>query len=97
MNPKRLLLVYPKLGLSGSLVSYIPLSLLYAAIDSIKAGFAIDIVDVRLAPGAWQAELAAKMTPDTLLLGISVMTGTPIKNATEISKWAKADFGGAPE
>jgi anaerobic magnesium-protoporphyrin IX monomethyl ester cyclase len=92
MNPKRLLLVYPKLGLSGSLGRYIPLSLLYTAIDSIKAGFAIDIVDVRLAPSAWQAEIAGKMTPDTLLLGLSVMTGTPIKNATEISQWAKSAY-----
>jgi anaerobic magnesium-protoporphyrin IX monomethyl ester cyclase len=92
MNPKRLLLVYPKLGLSGSLGRYLPLSLLYAAVDALKAGFAIDLVDVRLATGAWQAEIAAKMTPDTLLLGLSVMTGTPIKNATEISRWAKAAY-----
>ncbi len=92
MSAKRLLLVYPKLGLSGSLGRYIPLSLLYAAIDSLKAGFAIDIVDVRLAPGRWQEQISAKMTPDTLLLGISVMTGTPIKNATEISRWAKAAY-----
>lgn len=70
-----------------------PLSLLYAAVDSIKSGFEINIVDVRLCPQTWKEEIASKISPtDTILLGISVMTGTPIKNALEISRWAKSEY-----
>jgi radical SAM superfamily enzyme YgiQ (UPF0313 family) len=95
MSRNKILLVYPKLGMSGALVQHIPLSLLYAAIDSIKSGFEIDIVDVRLCPQTWKDEVASKISPtDTLLLGISVMSGTPIKNALEISRWAKSEYPG---
>jgi anaerobic magnesium-protoporphyrin IX monomethyl ester cyclase len=91
MNPKRILLVYPKLGMSGALVKHMPLSLLYTAVDALKAGFAVDILDVRLHPQHWQEQLAAKITPDTFLVGVSVMTGAPIKNALDISRWVKAN------
>lgn len=89
---KRILLVYPKMGMAGTLVQHMPLSLLYAAIDSIKAGFEIDIVDVRLHPKLWEEIIASKITPDTILVGISVMTGAPIRNALEITRWIKKRY-----
>lgn len=88
----KILLVYPKLGMSGSLVRHLPLSLLYAAIDSIKAGFEISIVDVRLNPQNWEKDIALKMSTDTIIVGLSVMTGAPIKNALEISRWIKTKY-----
>ncbi len=93
MGRNKLLLVYPRLGVSGILVQHMPLSLLYAAVDSIKAGFKIDIVDVRLDPQNWKREISSKISPgDTILTGISVMTGAPIKNALEISRWIKSEY-----
>lgn len=89
---KRILLIYPKMGMAGTLVYYMPLSLLYAAIDSIKAGFETDIVDVRLHPKDWKEVVASKITKDTVLAGISVMTGAPIRNALEITKWIKENY-----
>jgi len=91
-NLKRILLIYPEMGMSGAYVRHIPLSLLYAAIDSIKAGFAVDIVDARLAPATWREEIAAKLTPDTVIAGVSVITGTPIGSALDITRWLKSNF-----
>lgn len=92
MSRNKILLVYPKLGMAGSLVQHMPLSLLYAAIDSIKAGFEIDIVDVRLNPKNWEKDIASKISPDTTILGLSVMTGTPVMNALKISRWVKTEY-----
>lgn len=89
---KRILLIYPEMGLSGSYVRHLPLSLLYAAVDSLKAGFAIDIVDVRLCPDVWQEEIRSKITPDTILAGVSVITGTPVSSALKITRWLKNMF-----
>jgi anaerobic magnesium-protoporphyrin IX monomethyl ester cyclase len=92
MSKGKIILVYPKVGMSGSLVQHMPLSILYAGVDSIRHGFEVDPVDVRLDPRRWQENIAAKITPDTFLLGISVMTGSPIRNATEISLWMKKNY-----
>lgn len=91
-SDKRILLVYPSMGMSGALVRHMPLSLLYAAADSITAGFAADIVDVRLSPSTWRRDLAAAIKTDTIIVGISVMTGTPVGSALEISRWVKEQY-----
>lgn len=94
---KQIILVYPRMGMAGSvLVRHIPLSLLYAAVNAIKEGFDVRIVDVRLSPDTWKNDIAALLTPQTLLVGISVMTGPPIKNALEISRWLKAEHPTVP-
>ncbi|MDD2733606.1 MAG: radical SAM protein [Desulfuromonadaceae bacterium] len=95
-NKKRILLAYPQMGMSGSYVRHIPLSLLYAAIGSISAGFAVDIVDTRLNPTGWREELKATITPDTVLLGVSVITGTPVGSALEITSWSKQNYPHIP-
>lgn len=89
MNRNRILLVYPKTGLQGSLIRHLPLSLLYAAVDAVKEGFDIAIEDVRLDPRGWQERIAGKITADTIIVGVSVMSGTPIRSALEISRWVK--------
>jgi radical SAM superfamily enzyme YgiQ (UPF0313 family) len=88
-NNKRILLIYPQMGMSGAYVRHIPLSLLYAATDALKCGFEIDIVDTRLCPASWQQELSARISAETILAGVSVITGTPIASALEISRWLK--------
>lgn len=92
MSRNRILLVYPKMGMHGTLVQHMPLSILYAAIDSIKAGFEIDTLDVRLDPQNWKENLRSRITPDTIIVGISVMTGAPIRNALDISRWVKQNY-----
>lgn len=92
MRRNKILLVYPTLGMSGSLVQHMPLSLLYASIDSLKAGFDVDIVDVRLNPQCWEKDISSRISTDTMILGLSVMTGAPIRNALDISRWVKAEY-----
>lgn len=89
---KRILLIYPKMGMSGILVHYMPLSLLYAAVESIKAGFEIDIVDMRLHLMDWRKSIVSKISKDTILVGVSVMTGAPIRNALEITNWIREQY-----
>lgn len=96
MSSGRVALVFPKLGMSGFLVRHLPLNLLYASVGARKAGFEIDIVDARLFGETWQNELRSRIHSDTVLIGISVMTGTPIKNALEISRWVKVEFPETP-
>lgn len=88
----KILLVYPKLGFGGDLTRHIPLSLLYAAIDSIEKGFDVDIVDARLCPDSWQKVISTKIDSETILVGISVMSGAPIRNALDISRFVKERF-----
>jgi len=89
---KRILLIYPEMGLSGAYVRHLPLSLLYAAVDSLKAGFAIDIVDARLYPDSWPEEIRKNITPETIIAGISVITGTAVSSALKISRWLKQNY-----
>lgn len=96
MNSQRILLIYPQLGVSGALVQHLPLSILYAGIDSLKAGFPVDLLDARLCPSHWRKELERRITPDTLLVGVSVMTGAPIRHALEMSRWIKQHHPGLP-
>ncbi len=88
MEARRLLMVYPRQGMSGSFVNHMPLSVLYGVVDAMKAGFEVDVLDMRLKRD-WQAEMAALITDKTMVVGISVMTGTPIAYAQEVSAWVK--------
>ena len=88
----KILLVYPKLGFAGDLTRHHPLSLLYAAIGSIEKGFDVDIVDARLCPDSWQKVISKKIDLETILVGISVMSGAPIRNALDISRFLKENF-----
>lgn len=90
MTPHRLVMVYPQQGFSGTYVRHMPLSLLYAAIGVVKAGYEVVLFDQRLHGEDWPERLAALLTPDTLAVGISVMSGTPIRHAIAIGRHVKA-------
>jgi radical SAM superfamily enzyme YgiQ (UPF0313 family) len=90
MPSNRILLVYPKMGMSGSLVRHLPLSILYAAIGCLKDGQAVDLLDARVDPGSWKERLTRLLGPETMLVGVSVLTGSPIINALEISRLVKS-------
>lgn len=90
MNPRRkILLVYPPLGMSGTFVRHAPISLVYAASLIVKAGYEVEIFDARLYPSDWREALRARLSPETLLVGISVMTGPPVTYALEIASMVK--------
>lgn len=85
----KIIMVYPKMGFTGVFVKHIPLSLLYASIEIVKANIKVQIFDARLYPNSWEKELKKILTPDVRIVGISVMTGQPIKNAIKIGRFVK--------
>ena len=86
---KKVVMVQPKLGLSGRFVQHAPLGLLYAASSLVKEGADVVIVDNRLYPRSWESELKKHLDKETLIVGVSVISGEPIRNAIEISRFVK--------
>lgn len=86
---KHILLIQPHGGFSGVLVRHAPLGLLYAAAHVVADGFDVEIFDTRLFPGSWRTELRKRIRRDTLLVGISVMSGSPILQALAMTAAVK--------
>src|SRR5258706_1265459 len=87
---RKVLLVYPKQGFSGIFIKHTPLSLLYSAAELVKRGVEVEILDNRLCQATWRQELRRRLGDETLLVGISVMSGRPIENAIEIGRYVKS-------
>ena len=81
----KILLVQPQQGSSGAFVRHIPLGLLYTSASLVKDGEPITIYDCRLNPRGWEEDLRALIDSETLLVGISVLSGTPVAEASRIS------------
>nr|CAM77224.1 methyltransferase Fe-S oxidoreductase [Magnetospirillum gryphiswaldense MSR-1] len=87
---RSIIMVYPRQGFSGLYVRHMPLSLLYASIEVVKAGYDVKIFDQRLYGDDWQSHLHAMIGPDILAVGISVMSGAPIEHARLIGRFVKS-------
>jgi anaerobic magnesium-protoporphyrin IX monomethyl ester cyclase len=90
MARNRVVLVYPYQGFSGTYVKHMPLGLLYAAAELVKHGFEVKILDTRVLVGDWRPHLRALINDDTLCVGVSVMSGGPIKHGIEIGRFVKS-------
>lgn len=85
----RIVLVYPQQGFSGNYVRHMPLSLLYAASRVVKAGFEVTLLDTRV-HADWHDRLARLLAAgETLCVGVSVMSGQPIRSAIAIGRQVK--------
>jgi radical SAM superfamily enzyme YgiQ (UPF0313 family) len=93
MHGTDVLLIYPQLGSWDTVVRDIPLSLIYAAADSVKKGYRVRIADLRLAGGQWREMLDRYLRDGCALAGVSVMTGNPIKTSLMISRYIKEKYG----
>jgi radical SAM superfamily enzyme YgiQ (UPF0313 family) len=87
-----ILLIYPQLGTFDELLRDIPLSLIYAATDAVKKDFRVKILDLRLFPDRWKEQVDAHLKDGCQLVGLSVMTGNPIKTALAISHHIKKHY-----
>jgi radical SAM superfamily enzyme YgiQ (UPF0313 family) len=92
MNKTNMLLIYPPLGSWDTVVRDIPLSLIYAAADSVKAGYEVKIIDLRVVGELWQNEIDNVVENGCDLIGISVMTGNPINTSLEVSRYIKGKY-----
>lgn len=92
MDKIDILLVYPRLGSQDTILRDIPLSLIYAATDSVKHGYKVKILDIRLCPNDWQEKLDLYLNQGCSLVGLSVMTGNPITTSLTVSKYVKTKY-----
>ncbi|MBF0346942.1 MAG: B12-binding domain-containing radical SAM protein [Magnetococcales bacterium] len=90
------LLLYPRLGSMDSIIVELPLSIIYAATDSVKRGYELKLIDLRLEPGDWRKAIDPILQQGVRLVGISVMTGIPLESAREISRYVKDTYAGTP-
>jgi anaerobic magnesium-protoporphyrin IX monomethyl ester cyclase len=87
------LLIFPKLGCFDDLIMDPPLSIIYAATHSVKKGFNIRLLDLRLIPHTWQEAIDSILVKGCSLVGFSVMTGNPINTSLEVSQYIKSKYG----
>lgn len=85
-------LIYPRLGSMDSMVADLPLSVLYAASEAVKRGYEIKALDLRLVDGDWRPALRRYLDQGVRLLGVSVMTGSPLSCAREVSRFVKDNY-----
>jgi radical SAM superfamily enzyme YgiQ (UPF0313 family) len=83
------LLIYPNLGGYDSFIVDLPLSIVYAGAGAVKAGYNVKMVDLRVEDRDWQDVVKDYLDEGVQMVGISVMTGTPLKNAREISNFVR--------
>jgi anaerobic magnesium-protoporphyrin IX monomethyl ester cyclase len=84
------LLIYPHLGSWDNVIRDMPLSIIYVATLTVKAGFNVKILDLRINAKNWKECVDEYISKKPKLVGISVMTGKPILNALDISRFIKA-------
>jgi anaerobic magnesium-protoporphyrin IX monomethyl ester cyclase len=90
------LLIFPKLGTWDDIVRDLPLSVIYAATATVKAGYRVKVLDLRFSEEDWQADLRPTLDAGCALVGISVMTGNPVAMALEVSTFVKANYPHIP-
>lgn len=88
------LLIYPQLGDWDDVMRDIPLSVIYTAADTVKRGYDVKIVDLRFYGRDWARAIDPILKKGCSLVGVSVMTGTPIVNALEVSRYVKERYPG---
>ncbi len=90
MTRNQVIMVYPYQGFSGTYVKHAPLGLLYATSEITKEDYDVAIYDTRVIQGDWRPGLQRLINDDTLCVGVSVMSGSPIKHAIAISHFVKS-------
>ncbi|MFZ2961170.1 MAG: radical SAM protein [Candidatus Ozemobacteraceae bacterium] len=83
------LLIQPTMGIAGEFALHPPLSLLYVAAGLKKAGFQPTIIDHRIHSDHWQENLREQLAKNPVYVGITVMSGAPIRHAIEVSRFIK--------
>lgn len=89
MAKNQIIMVYPFQGFSGTYAKHMPLSLLYASVELVKAKYDVVILDTRVTQGDWRDTLKSMISDDTLCVGVSAMSGAPIRHACEIGRTVK--------
>jgi hypothetical protein len=74
------------MGPAGELALHPPLSLLYVASALQDMPIEIEILDIRLHRTNWRWKLEALLDQKPFMVGLTIMGGTPVENAIEVSQ-----------
>jgi len=83
-------LIQPRMGLSGEFSRHLPLSLLYVASVLVKMNIRVEILDTRVVENDWRKALEGYLKQKPLWLGFTVMAGFPVEHSLEISRFVKS-------
>lgn len=85
-------MIQPRTSLTGSFIRMVPIGLLYASSKIVKMGLPVHIIDMRISPSTWKRDLGAAVNKNTLIVGISVMSGLPVLEGLKISRYIKGRY-----
>ncbi len=83
------ILIQPRMGLSGEFSQHLPLSLLYIASALKKLAVRVEILDARVIEDDWRVRLKKLLNVQPLWVGFTVMAGFPTAHAREISDFIR--------
>ncbi len=81
-------MIYPKIGVYGTIIVDLPLALIHAARVAHSKGYKIKIIDCRIDKD-WKKTLLKSLKDKPYAVMVSAMTGKPIHYALEVSKFVK--------
>src|SRR3990167_251622 len=85
---KELIMVYPKIGVYGTIIIDLPLALIHASRVAHSNGYKITIIDCRI-DKEWKNTLLKALKRDPSAVMVSSMTGKPIHYALEVSQFVR--------
>ncbi|MFC2154746.1 B12-binding domain-containing radical SAM protein [Candidatus Altiarchaeota archaeon] len=91
VTKKNVVLIFPRLSIQSPTFLQTPFSLITIAPYLEKAGYRVDIIDIRTTHN-FKKTLSSVISQNTVFAGISTMTGSQITNAVEVSKFIKKNF-----
>lgn len=89
-----IVMIQPKTSLTGSFIRMLPIGILYASSRVVKEGGKVSILDTRIDYTAWKRDIKNLMTDNTIIVGISVMSGISILESLKISRYIKKNYPG---
>jgi radical SAM superfamily enzyme YgiQ (UPF0313 family) len=90
------LLIFPKLGSWDDIIRDVPLSVIYAATESVKRGYNVQVIDLRFYEDNWKEQIDAVLADGCRLVGMSVMTGNPVRTSLEVSRYIRGRYPDVP-
>lgn len=90
--PPEIIMIQPRTSLTGSLIRMLPIGLLYASSKVVKKGLTVHVLDTRLHFSSWEKELDAILNKNTLIVGITVMSGISIIESLKISRYVNRRY-----
>jgi len=90
VSAKEIIMVQPRTSVHGSFVRMLPLGLLYAVSKIVHEGYPVHILDARISPSSDEHDLDQMINANTLIVGISVMSGVSVIESIRLSRAVKA-------